>query len=106
MCWIIVDLGCFIVAIRWIVITLNQGWLYYKNAECCWKIVYEEVKGNFLNCDQFWKDRGGKISFHQMQMTLINLITEKGFNLYRGDIGSNKENQTKLDYDIAEKKPN
>ena len=68
------------------------------------KIVYEEVEGNFLNCDQFWKDRGGKISFHQMQNDFNKFITEKGFNLYRGDIGSNKENQTKLDYDIAEKK--
>ena len=68
------------------------------------KIVYEEVEGNFLNCNQFWKDRGGKISFHQMQNDFNKFITEKGFNLYRGDIGSNKENQTKLDYDIAEKK--
>jgi len=68
------------------------------------KIVYEEVEGNILNCDQFWKDRGGKLSFHKMQNAFNEFITEKGFNLYRGDIGSNKENQTKLDYDIAEKK--
>lgn len=68
------------------------------------KIVYEEVEGNFLNCDQFWKNRGGKLSFHKMQNDFNKFITDKGFNLYRGDIGSNKENQTKLDYDIAEKK--
>jgi len=68
------------------------------------KIIYEEVKGKFLNCDQFWKDKGGKLSFHQMQNDFNKFITEKGFNLYRGDIGANKENQTKLDYDIAEKK--
>ena len=68
------------------------------------KIVYEEVNGSFLNCDQFWKDRGAKSSFHQMQNEFNKFITEKGFNLYRGDIGSNKENQTKLDYEIAEKK--
>lgn len=68
------------------------------------KIIYEEIKGKFLNCDQFWKDRGGKLSFHQMQNDFNKFITEKGFNLYRGDIGANKENQTKLDYDIAEKK--
>lgn len=68
------------------------------------KIVYEEVKGLFLNCDQFWKDRGAKSSFHQMQNEFNKFITEKGFNLYRGNIGSNKENQSKLDYDIAEKK--
>lgn len=68
------------------------------------KIVYEEVNGKFLNCDQFWKDKGGKLSFHQMQNDFNKFITEKGFNLYRGDVGSNKENQSKLDYDIAEKK--
>lgn len=68
------------------------------------KIVYEEVNGKFLNCDQFWKDKGGKLSFHQMQNDFNRFITEKGFNLYRGDVGSNKENQSKLDYDIAEKK--
>lgn len=68
------------------------------------KIVYEEVNGKFLNCDQFWKDKGSKLSFHQMQNDFNKFITEKGFNLYRGDVGSNKENQSKLDYDIAEKK--
>lgn len=68
------------------------------------KIIYEEVTGKFLNCDQFWKDRGGKLSFHQMQNKFQEFITEKGFNLYRGDIGSNKENQSKLEYDISEKK--
>ncbi|MCI8545550.1 MAG: hypothetical protein HFH09_04935, partial [Bacilli bacterium] len=68
------------------------------------KIIYEEIKGKFLNCDQFWKDRGGKLSFHQMQNDFNKFITEKGFNLYRGDIGANKQNQSKLEYDIAEKK--
>ena len=68
------------------------------------KIVYEEVNGKFLNCDQFWKDRGGALSFHQMQNEFNKFITEKGFNLYRGDVGINKENQTKLEYDIEEKK--
>lgn len=68
------------------------------------KIIYDEIEGNFLNNDQFWKDKGGKLSFHQMQNDFNKFITEKGFNLYRGDIGANKENQTKLDYDIAEKK--
>ena len=68
------------------------------------KIVYEEIEGKFLNCDQFWRDKGGKLSFHQMQNDFNKFITEKGFNLYRGDIGANKKNQTKLEYDIAEKK--
>lgn len=68
------------------------------------KIVYEEVKGKFLNNDQFWKNKGGKLSFHQMQNDFNKFITEKGFNLYRGDIGVSKDSQTKLEYDIAEKK--
>lgn len=68
------------------------------------KIIYEEVNGKFLNCDQFWKDKGGKLSFYQMQNDFNKFITERGFNLYRGDVGANKENQSKLDYDIAEKK--
>lgn len=68
------------------------------------KIIYEEVNGKFLNCDQFWKDKGGKLSFYQMQNDFNKFITERGFNLYRGDVGANKENQSKLDYNIAEKK--
>lgn len=68
------------------------------------KIIYEEVNGKFLNCDQFWKNKGGKSSYHQMQNEFNKYITEKGFNLYRGDIGTNKENQSKLEYDIAEKR--
>ena len=68
------------------------------------KIVYEEANGKFLNCDQFWKDKGGALSFYHMQNEFNKFITERGFNLYRGDIGSSKENQSKLDYDIAEKK--
>ena len=39
-----------------------------------------------------------------MQNEFNKYITEKGFNLYRGDIGTNKENQSKLEYDIAEKR--
>lgn len=53
------------------------------------KIVYEEVNGKFLNCDQFWKDKGGKLSFHQMQNDFNKFIIEKGFNLYRGDVVQN-----------------
>ncbi len=68
------------------------------------KVIYEEVDGKFLNCDQFWKDRGGTVSFHKLQNEFNKFITERGFNLYRGDIGSHKENQTKLEYDIEEKK--
>lgn len=68
------------------------------------KIIYEEVKGKFLNCDQFWKDRGGAISFHKMQNDFNKFITDKGFNLDRGNIGASVEHQTKLEYQIAENK--
>lgn len=68
------------------------------------KIVYKTEKGLFLNNDQFWKDRGAQYSFSKIQDDFNKFITERGFNLYRGDIGANKENQTKLEYDIAEKK--
>lgn len=68
------------------------------------KIIYEEVKGKFLNCDQFWKDRGGAISFHKIQNDFNKFITDKGFNLDRGNIGASVEHQTKLEYQIAENK--
>ena len=45
------------------------------------KIVYEDVEGTFLNCDQFWKNRGGKLSFHKMQNAFNEFITEKGLSL-------------------------
>lgn len=68
------------------------------------KIIYEEVSGKFLNCDQFWKDRGGKNSFSKIQNEFNKFITDKGFNLFRGEIGTNRNNQTKLEYSINEKK--
>lgn len=68
------------------------------------KIVYKTEKGLFLNNDQFWKDRGAQYSFSKIQDDFNKFITERGFNLYRGDIGANKQNQSKLEYDIAEKK--
>lgn len=68
------------------------------------KIVYKTEKGLFLNNDQFWKDRGAQFSFTRIQDDFNKFITEKGFNLYRGDIGTNKENQSKADYQLAETK--
>lgn len=68
------------------------------------KIIYEKVKGKFLNNDQFWKDRGGKNSYAIMQDEFNKFITSKGFNLDRGNIGSSKVHQSKLEYDINEKK--
>ena len=68
------------------------------------EIVYETVKGKFLNNDQFWKDLGGRNSFSNMQDKFNEYMTEKGFNLDRGEIGANKKHQTKLEYHINELK--
>ena len=71
-----------------------------KNGE----MVYETVKGKFLNNDQFWKDLGGRNSFSKLQDRFNKYITSKGFNLDRGEIGANKYHQTKLEYHINELK--
>lgn len=68
------------------------------------KIVYEIVKGKFLNNDQFWKDRGGQNSFAKIQDSFNKFITDRGFKLDRGNIGANVKHQTKLEYQIAESK--
>ena len=68
------------------------------------KIIYESIKGNFLNNDQFWKDLGGRNSFANIQDKFNKYITSCGFKLDRGNIGSNKVHQTKLEYKISELK--
>ncbi len=68
------------------------------------KIVYEKVKGKFLNNDQFWKDRGGQTSYAKMQDSFNKFITERGFNLDRGNIGAHIEHKTKLEYELEENK--
>ena len=68
------------------------------------KIIYESVKGNFLNNDQFWKDLGGKNSFYNIQDKFNKYITDCGYKLDRGNIGSSKVHQTKLEYKINELK--
>jgi len=66
------------------------------------KNIYTTEKGKFLNCDQFWKDKGGKASFAKIQDDFNKYITEKGFNLYRGNIGDNIEHKTKAQQEIDE----
>ena len=68
------------------------------------KIIYEEVKGKFLNNDQFWKAKGGKNSFAKLQDNFNKFITERGFKLDRGNIGNNVEHKTKLEHQIEENK--
>lgn len=61
------------------------------------KNVYEIEYGNFLNSDQFWKSKGFKTSYAQIQDDYNKFITEKGFNLDRGEIGANKLHLTKAE---------
>ena len=68
------------------------------------KIIYESVKGKFLNNDQFWKNRGGKNSYAQMQDSFNKFINERGFKLDRGNVGANIEHKTKLEFQISENK--
>lgn len=68
------------------------------------KIIYKSIKGNFLNNDQFWKDLGGRNSFANIQDKFNKYITSCGSKLDRGNIGSNKVHQTKLEYKIRELK--
>lgn len=68
------------------------------------KIIYESIKGNFLNNDQFWKDLGGRNSFANIQDKFNKYITDCGYKLDRGNIGSNKVHQAKLEYKINELK--
>lgn len=68
------------------------------------KIIYESIKGNFLNNDQFWKDLGGRNSFANIQDKFNKYITSCGSKLDRGNISSNKVHQTKLEYKIRELK--
>ena len=68
------------------------------------KIIYENVKGKFLNNDQFWKDLGGKESYAILQNKFNAHMKENGFRLDRGNVGTHKIHQTKLDYQINESK--
>ena len=66
------------------------------------KNLYSIEKGKFLNCDQFWKDKGFKTSFAKIQDDYNKFITSKGFNLDRGQIGGNKYHQTKAEKYLEE----
>lgn len=55
------------------------------------KNIYKTENGKFLNCDQFWKDKGGKLSFARVQDSYNEYINNKGYNLYRGNKGANVE---------------
>lgn len=64
------------------------------------KILYEIKYGKFLDSDSFWKQLGGKSSFAKIQDEYNNFINSKGFNLDRGNIGSNRHHKEKAEYNI------
>ena len=64
------------------------------------KIIYKVEKGKFLNCDYFWKALGGKASFAKLQDDFNKYITEKGYNLFRGNVGDNVHHKTKAQKQI------
>lgn len=66
------------------------------------KPIYEIEYGKFLNTDEFWKQLGGKSSFAKLQDQYNEYITSKGFELDRGEIGSNKHHQDKAEHNIKE----
>ena len=66
------------------------------------KNVFKTETGKFLNCDQFWKSLGGKTSYAKIQDDFNKYITEKGYNLFRGNIGDNKHHKTKAEKEIED----
>lgn len=66
------------------------------------KNIFKTEEGKFLNCDQFWKILGGKTSYAKIQDDYNKFITEKGYNLYRGNIGDNKHHKTKAEKEIED----
>ena len=66
------------------------------------KNIFKTEEGKFLNCDQFWKTLGGKTSYAKIQDDYNKFITEKGYNLYRGNIGDNKHHKTKAEKEIED----
>ena len=66
------------------------------------KNILKIEKGKFLNCDQFWKSLGGKVSYAKIQDDYNKYITEKGYKLFRGNIGDNKHHITKAKKEIED----
>lgn len=66
------------------------------------KNVYEIEYGNFLNSDQFWKEKGFKTSYAKIQDDYNKFINKKGFNLDRGEVGANKHHLTKAEKQLKD----
>lgn len=66
------------------------------------KNIFKTETGKFLNCDQFWKSLGGKTSYAKIQDDYNKYIIEKGYHLFRGNIGDNKYHKTKAEKEIED----
>lgn len=66
------------------------------------KNMYTIEKGKFVNCDQFWKEKGGKASYAKIQDDYNKYINDKGYNLFRGNIGDNVYHKTKAQKEIED----
>lgn len=66
------------------------------------KNMYAIEKGKFVNCDQFWKEKGGKASYAKIQDDYNKYINDKGYNLFRGNIGDNVYHKTKAQKEIED----
>lgn len=66
------------------------------------KNIFKTETGKFLNCDQFWKNLGSKVSYAKIQDDYNKYITEKGYKLFRGNIGDNKHHITKAKKEIED----
>lgn len=64
------------------------------------KNMFTTEKGKFVNCDQFWKEKGGKASYAKIQDDYNKYINDKGYNLFRGNIGDNVYHKTKAQKEI------
>ena len=66
------------------------------------KNMFTTEKGKFVNCDQFWKEKGGKASYAKIQDDYNKYINNKGYNLFRGNIGDNVYHKTKAQKQIED----
>lgn len=66
------------------------------------KNIFKTETGKFLNCDQFWKALGGKTSYAKIQDDYNKYIAEKGYHLFRGNVGDNKHHKTKAEKEIED----
>ena len=66
------------------------------------KNMFTTEKGKFLNCDQFWKEKVDKASYAKIQDDYNKYINDKGYNLFRGNIGDNVYHKTKAQKELED----